>query len=77
MNTKMNTNGSMTVKVLGTDYKVFNAAPQRRNAVAYDLGTGAAYPISCGRIDLTDTDDVEARILEAVTWNAGLLDGNN
>ena len=67
-NSKMANNRQTTIKVLGINFKVFNAAPQRRNAIAYDLRTGKDYTISCGRIDITDKDDVEARILEVLTW---------
>lgn len=59
-----------TIEVLGITFKVFNAAPQRRNAMAYDLRTGRAYTIGCGRIDITDRDDVEARILEVLAWKS-------
>lgn len=61
-------NRQTTIEVLGINFKVFNAAPQRRKAMAYDLRTGKGYPISCGRIDITDKDDVEARILEVLAW---------
>lgn len=39
-NSKMANNRQATIKVLGINFKVFNAAPQRRNAIAYDLRTG-------------------------------------
>ena len=67
-NSKMANNRQTTIKVLRINFKVFNAAPQRRNAIAYDIRKGNGYTISCGRIDITDKDDVEARILEVLTW---------
>lgn len=68
----MTNNREMTIEVLGMNFKVYNAAPQRRNAMAYNARTGKGFRISFGRIDLTDRDDVEARILTVLTW-----EGNN
>lgn len=67
-NKKANNNSQTTIEVLGIKFKVFNAAPQRRNAMAYDLKTGREYTISCGRIDITDRDDIEERILRVLNW---------
>lgn len=68
-NSTMENNRTTRIKVLGMDFKVFNAAPQRRYAVAYDTRTGKGYRISCGRIDLTDREDLKERMLTVLTWN--------
>ena len=67
-NSKMANNRQTTIKVLGINFMVFNAAPKRMNEIGFYLRTGKCYTIRCGRIDITDKDDVEARILEVLTW---------
>ncbi len=50
-------------------FTVFNVIAQRNHATAYNIVTGERLQIGGykERLDLTDTDDVESRIISAMT----------
>lgn len=61
------------VKIINTGFGVFtvyNVIPQRNHPVAIKHATGEKLQIGGykERLDMSDTDDIESRIISALAW---------
>ena len=70
---------STTLTVNGDTFQVWNSFPQHENATAKNMRTGKKMIIGSRkeRLDLSDTDELESRIIGVLGWQENFKDMYN